>query len=389
MDFTQKINYAHFQLRNLVACTSRNNVFYAGDACVYQYHPLFGKKSIRMDLSDPLIQPAHSTAFSGVIVSTLAAEHNVLVAGGYFGEYAMSSLETVFEIPHTEGLVTDNSNAITNHVQITLNRHSGLPQAVFCSNDSGLRILDCTTNRFVSQQEFAYPVNCSAVSPDSRLRAIVGDSRSVLITNAETGEVLQELDGHEDYGFACAWSDNGWNVATGNQDRMVKIWDARMWKDHNGHAKPLKSIASSMAGVRSLRYSPVGSGKRVLIAAEQGDNFSIIDAETYCTKQEFDFFGEILGIALTPDGQDLFVGIHDQLRGGMMEFEKCGFGELYEQPRTYRHNDTYEQDPYDEEISAGHDWKRTIEEVVAHSKSKRTATHRRRRAANLGDMDPF
>lgn len=393
MDFKPRIGLAHFQLRNLLACTSRNSVFYAGDSKVYNANPLFNQRVVRMDLTDPVVQTPNSLPFTGIQISTLAADHNVLVAGGFSGEYAMVGVDTPFGSSHTEGLVTQDPNPITNHVQVHLSRQSGLPQVAFASNDGHLRVLDCTTSTFMSQHLYPYPVNCSAISPDHRLRVIVGDSCNVMICNAETGDVVQTLDGHEDYGFACAWADNGWHVATGNQDKLIKIWDARMWTDSYGVGKPLQTIAATVAGARSLKFSPLGSGKRVLVAAESADIVSIIDAESYATKQTLDFYGETCGVDFTPDGQRLFVGVHDPLRGGIMEFQKCGFGQYH--GRTSRTRWDENGNPWSRrelemhDMAEGLDWKPDTEAVAADPRSRRTASYERRRAALSYDMEPF
>ncbi|OBT54840.1 hypothetical protein VE04_06038 [Pseudogymnoascus sp. 24MN13] len=395
MNFKHKMDLPHFQLRNLVACTSRNNVFLTGSYRVIQTNPNYGQRCIAMNLSEPEVQRTHGPAWGGVQISTLAANHGVLIAGGFHGEYGMKASSRP-ESKHIEGLVVDHPNCITNHIQINLNRQSGLPQAVIVSNDNGIRTLDCTTNKFTRYHHYEHPINCSAQSPDHRLRVLVGDSCDVMICNAETGEILQKLEGHCDYGFACDWADNGWHVATGHQDKLVKIWDARMWKTSHGEANPLATISSTMAGVRSLKYSPLGSGKRVLLASEPADIISVIDAETYESKQTLDLFGEIAGTAFSPDGQSIFVGVHDNSRGGLMEFEKCGFGRSYEHESIFRKRDR-EVDMYDseevdedmEDMAAGLDWKRSMADVVANPKSKRTATHRRRRAARLGDLEAY
>lgn len=395
MNFKHKIDITHFQLRNLVACTSRNSVFLASTARVIQANPNYGQRCVAMNLSEPEIQPTHGTSWAGVRISTLAASHGVLIAGGFHGEYGMMALNQP-ESKHAEGLVADHPNCITNHIQVNLSRQSGLPEAVIVSNDNGIRTLDCTTNKFTRYHEYEHAINCSAQSPDHRLRVLVGDTCDVMICNAETGEILQKLEGHCDYGFACAWADNGWHVATGHQDKLVKIWDARMWKTRDGEANPLATIASTIGGVRSLKYSPLGSGKRVLLASEPADIVSVIDAETYESKQTLDMFGEIAGTDFSPDGQSIYVGVHDNLRGGLMEFEKCGFGRSYEHESIFRRRDR-EVDMYDSEeadesmadMSAGLDWKRSMADVIADPKSKRTATHRRRRAARMGDIEPY
>lgn len=395
MNFKHKIDLPHFQLRNLIACSSRNTVFLASSFRVIQANPNYGQRCVAMNLSEPEVQPTHGPSWGGVQISTLAANHGVLIAGGFHGEYGMKALGQTGS-KHVEGLVADHPNCITNHIQLNLSRQGGLPEAVIVSNDNGIRTLDCTTNKFIKYHKYEHAINCSAQSPDRRLRVLVGDTCDVMICNAETGEILQKLEGHCDYGFACDWADNGWHVATGYQDKLVKIWDARMWKTSDGRANPLATIASTMAGVRSLKYSPLGSGKRVLLASEPADIISVIDAETYESKQTLDLFGEIAGTDFSPDGQSIFVGVHDDLRGGLMEFEKCGFGRSYEHESIFRKRnhevEMYDREEVDEsmeDMAAGLDWKRSMADVVASPKSKRTATHRRRRAARLGDLEPY
>jgi WD40 repeat protein len=367
MDFDHNPRLSHFQLRNMLACTSRDQVFYSGRNTVTQASPLTKRKSIIMDLTDPVVQPVHAFP-SGIQVSTLAAKHDIIIAGGFCGEYAMKHLHSSNSSRHTEGLVTEDLNSITNHISINLSRTSGLPVATLASNDRGLRALDCTTNQFISDIQFPFAINCTATSPDGRLRALVGDTTDVLICSADGGEILHELQGHGDFGFACAWADDGWHVATGNQDMRINIWDARYWK------KPMETLAADTAGVRSLHYSPLGSGKRVLVAAEPSDLIHVIDAETYDNKQVLDFFGEISGVSFTPDGQNLFVANCDQMRGGLMQYSRTGFGEHYG------------LHPDDE----GYDWLATDAEIVQHPKAMRTMEHRRRKIAfQFNELEAF
>jgi len=154
----------------------------------------------------------------------------------------------------------------------------------------------------------------------------VGDDPNVLIVNADTGEILQELTGHGDYGFACDWSDDGWTVATGFQDKAIKIWDARKWCNSSGVSTALCTIRAEMAGVRGLRFSPRGSGKPILVAAEEADYINLIDAQTFSSKQTIDVFSEVGGIDFTNDGQDLNVLCCDPHRGGVLQLERCGRG---------------------------------------------------------------
>ncbi|KUI66011.1 hypothetical protein VM1G_01807 [Cytospora mali] len=379
LDLRKNISLSHFQLRNVLASTSRSQVFYPGQMTVQQFNPISGKGKVALKARDiPQLQ-----------VSTLAADHGTLVAGGFFGEYCFRRLDSDEEGgsgQFHEGTITTDSSGITNHVQVHLSRSSAGPKASFASNDRGFRVLDIETDKFISEVYFEQPVNCSAISPDCRLRVMVGDQKEVLITKAETDgqpEILQRLSGHGDFGFACDWADDGWTVATGFQDKLVKVWDARRWTNACGISTPVCTLRAEMAGVRALKFSPIGSGKRVLVAAEEADFVNIIDAQTFQAKQTFDFFGEIGGVSFANEGQDLHVLCCDRVRGGLFNLERCGVGaERNFDPDDARHR------PYDRWMkNTSYDWhefETTPRRIPRHSD-----TRRRRRALALNALDPF
>ncbi|EJT70015.1 WD-40 repeat family protein [Gaeumannomyces tritici R3-111a-1] len=340
MDIRKNGYLAHFQLRNLVACTAPNQIFYTGQAAVHSFDP-------RSKSNETALK---STENPDCPLSTMDAAHNVLVAGNFVGEYMVRRLghDTYDQPSQFEGTLTSSSSAITNHVQLYMPRRSSAPQACFASNDAGLRILDIATNTVLSETMFDFPINCTAVSPDGQLRVMVGDQKEVLVVPADGSRINvvgsafggadakaqaeRQLPGHRDHGFACAWADDGHTIATGFQDQVVKIWDARNW-----HA-PVATIRTHMAGARSLRFSPVGSGRRVLVAAEEADYINIIDACTFRSKQTIDFFGEIGGVAFEPtEGRDLYAFVTDPARGGIMQLERCsGIGALSNEMMQYR-----------------------------------------------------
>lgn len=258
-------------------------------------------------------------------ITTLAASGNVLVAGGFEGEYCVANLTSSESVKSITGSIRDPSveraSYITNHVHLFHSRSSYTPQGVLCSNDGGLRILDCETSTFRSHFSYSTAVNCSATSADGRLRVVVGDFNETLITDAETGKPLQTLNIHEGDAFACAWADDGIHVASAAQDSTIAVWDARYW------AQPVAMVASELSIPRVLAFSPIGSGPRVLVTAEADDYVNIINAQTFESKQVFDFFGPTAGISMTPDGQSLFVANADRRFSGIIELERTGWGE--------------------------------------------------------------
>lgn len=331
MKFSSYIS--HFQLRHNLFASSKNALFYTRrpsrgngygayvdlghniEAKVNCFNPETSADECVMDFSKRLDRDMPKIFRP----STLSAGNGILVVGSFEGAYAMKSLSTDFDAKPTMGIITDNGpddSTSTNHIQSFLERRSGLPQVAFSSNDKTIRVLDCTTNRFTTVHRFVYPVNSSATSPDGRLRLFVGDDCLPIIANAETGEEITKLRGHTNFGFACDWAPDGVTMATGHQDGFVRVWDARNLSQST-HSLPME-----MAGSRTLQFSPLGSGKRVLVIAEPGDFVHIVDAQTFQSKQVIDFFGEIAGISMPPDGSALYIANQDPTYGGLIELER-------------------------------------------------------------------
>lgn len=319
--------------------------------------------------SDVVVDLSKLLADDGSI-TTIASTDDVLVAGAFEGEYAITNLSSTYGSPCTFGRTSDFSvntmSRIVNHMHLFPARTTYTPQAVLCSNDHRLRVLDCTTDSFT--HSFLYPaaVNCAATSPDGRLRVVVGDFQETLITNAETGLPFETLNSHADDAFACAWADDGIHVATAAQDSTIAIWDARKW-----HV-PLTVMTSELSIPRSLRFSPTGSGPRVLIAAEADDYINIINAQTFESKQVIDFFGPIGGTAFTPDGQSLFIANGERRFGGIVELDRTGWAER-------RRRDSASSDEMDGGLT---DWAHD-NELDKHHKAVAGYTERERRNVEL------
>ncbi|KAJ5218086.1 uncharacterized protein N7498_000185 [Penicillium cinerascens] len=305
----------HFQLRNLMSVPAYNTVHFAGRSKVHSWTPEFDEFRCLIDLTRP---SPESGFLSAVKISSMKSAYGLTMAGGFCGEYALRSSSA--EGSGAKGLVTpDFNDGITNHVDIIPSRTGPSPICVFASNDRHLRVLDCETNVFLSDQELSRPINCTATSPDGRLRVVIGDSPEAWVIEADTGRPVHPLRGHRDFGFACAWSPDMRHIATSNQDKTLIIWDARTWK-------PLQTIDSDVAGYRSLRFSPVGGGPRTLLCCEPADRISIVDAQLFQSRQVHDFFGEIGGADYAPDGGSIWVANTDPHFGGFMQYERCQWG---------------------------------------------------------------
>lgn len=313
------VKLAHFQLRSVLACPSRAHAYFPGPRGIYHFNTALRKTQQFLNVRD--------IAANDDVVSTLDARHGVMVCGLFNGDYLIKSLDSTDPEYVTRCRVSKSSNGITNHVRIFQGRSSSRPLAAMAGNGKALRLFDVGSQALVRRTQFPFAINCTAVSPDKRRRAVVGDDFNLLITEEETGKVVQKLPGHRDYVFSCDWADDGWHVATGSQDMAVRIWDARRWTDNSGNSLPLCTFKTDMAGPRSLRFSPAGGGGApVLVAAEEADIIHVIETRKLKSRQKLDVFAEIAGIDFTDEGRGLNVLCCDPHRGGLLELERCGGG---------------------------------------------------------------
>ncbi|KAL8998193.1 MAG: hypothetical protein Q9169_002678 [Polycauliona sp. 2 TL-2023] len=330
MDLQHQISIPHFQLRHTISASTKNAIFFPtvtkDEYCqkttgsqITNFNPDVDNDSYTIDTANidrNLDNPEMNKIY------TLSAKNDILVAGGHGGEYAYKPLSSNPSDPFASGMITHSENSSsTNHVHTYLSRSSGLPQAVFSSNDSHIHTLDLTTNKFISRHNHEGLVNCSATSPDTRLRVLVRDDIHPLLVEADTGIKIAELDGHEDFGFACDWAADGRYFATGAQDGLVQIFDMRNWR------APIQTLLTEIGGVRALAFSPASStNKPVLLMAESADFVHVVDASDgmFSRKQTIDFFGEVSGVTFEEEGGRFWVGVADPEFGGVMEFERSG-----------------------------------------------------------------
>lgn len=309
-----RARFSHYQLRNLMAPTRGRDVCYGR-----------GSKVMKTSLSCPLAKhtvmdlerPSHSTCpFNVTCLATSDSSNTqvdeVLIAGGFNGEYALLDLNSEASCKPSEGVVSHAKDGIVNHIDAFRDRQSGSIHATFCSNDHKVCVLDIHSQTFTKTFEYDRAVNCSAMCPDGRLRALVHDGSDSWITSTETGEILVKLEAHTDFAFACAWSTCGRYVATGAEDRQVIVWDARNW------TRPMKKLDCVMSCARSLHFTNDGA----LVIAESEDVVSIVNTATFASRQDIRFFGTIAGLSLLGGGAEMVVANADETVGGLMSFER-------------------------------------------------------------------
>ena len=287
----------HFQLRHLLGCTSKNDIFYPVDSCIKRWSPIERRSTVFKDLSNMPSGGFNRSAFFRI--TSLSAKNDLVAAGGFFGELACFSVKPDCEDSAVTGFSTGEPQGIVNYVEIEKTR-SGSDVLSVSNNDEKVRIISIVPG-FHTDLQIALPwaPNCSRMSPDKRIICVVGDSIETRLYDAVRGDQLYKLKHHNDYSFACAWSPCGMYLATGNQDKTANIYDVR------NLGVPLHTIAAKMGAIRNLQFS---NDSKILCMAEQVDFLHLIDVGSDFQKcQVIDMFGDISGFCLTENDDSLFV----------------------------------------------------------------------------------
>ncbi|KAG1660732.1 hypothetical protein FOA52_003041 [Chlamydomonas sp. UWO 241] len=357
----------HFQLRNLVWATSRNDVFLVHENTVDHWSPVTRKVTPVLDVSGG---PASRRlgGVGAVQVSTICIRDDLLAVGGFHGELVVVRLSDLSAV-HS-GRVTRSENGITNGIELCDLPGGGGRGLLTANNDNILRLYDdfdrshqaqhtaeralpervysdivemcaavraavgrcspCSallfcnlpggiaTFQLTSSVTFPWAVNYAVVRPGSAVAAVVGDNETTVLTDLRTGGQVAALTCHRDYSFACAWHPGGNLLATGNQDTSAAVWDVRRGD------RPLARLVGHMGAIRSVRFSPDG---RFLAIAEPADFVHVYDVRSgFAVEQEIDLFGEIAGISFTPHSDAFFVGVADLTYSSLLEFERTRDG---------------------------------------------------------------
>ncbi|MFM6471889.1 MAG: trypsin-like peptidase domain-containing protein, partial [Dolichospermum sp.] len=104
-------------------------------------------------------------------------------------------------------------------------------------------------------------VNSVAWSPDGSTLASGSDDKTIKIWDGRTGNLLGTLSGHSDWVWSVAWSPDGRTLASGSDDKTIKIWDGRT-------GNLLRTLSGHSNLVRSVAWSPDGS----TLASGSSDN---------------------------------------------------------------------------------------------------------------------
>ena len=321
----------------MVCPVSKNEIFYSNgwdNISIQVLNPETGEIKNFCNSKD-FVNPH----FRHTRISAMAANSELVIAGGLAGEYIIKTLQevrsqtnlddsselSVNDSYHSsgtcfEGVMTSDSNGITNNISLVSSEHAMSPHALFSSNDQYIRTLDITRNQVLDCFDFGWRVNCSDYNRlNSNLRVFVGDSLDSIVMDAKSRDVVCKLRGHSDYGFACAWSPMRPLIATGNQDGTCRIYDLR------NTSETLHVLETQLNdAIRSIHFDSTG---KYLVFAEEIDHVTVFDVHSdFQVGQIINMWGEISGIGITDGadggGQTITIGNFDRTVGGIFQFER-------------------------------------------------------------------
>jgi WD40 repeat protein len=137
------------------------------------------------------------------------------------------------------------------------------------------------------------PVLACAFSPDGSTIASGGQDRTLRLWDPRTGEEFVVLEGHRDGVQACAFSPDGSWIVSGGDDGTVRVWEASTGEE-------LGRLEGHVGGVRACAFSPEGSQ---IVSAGSDGAVRLWEAGTGEEVWRLDGHGgDVLACAFLPDG---------------------------------------------------------------------------------------
>ncbi|KAJ5724568.1 hypothetical protein N7493_006296 [Penicillium malachiteum] len=141
-----------------------------------------------------------------------------------------------------------------------------------------------------------------AFSPDSQTVASGSDDKTIKLWDTKTGKELQTLEGHSDSVQSVAFSPDGQTVASGSSDMTIKLWDTKTGKE-------LQTLEGHSHWVGSVTFSPDG---QTVASGSDDKTIKLWDAKTGKELQTLEGHSDwVRSVAFSPDSQTVASGSND------------------------------------------------------------------------------
>lgn len=170
-----------------------------------------------------------------------------------------------------------------------------LPQSVSQSSDSAAEPY--------TLKGHSSDVNSVAFSPNGEFLASGSDDKTIKVWNFQTGEKIHTLQGHSGWIWAIAFAPDGKTLVSAGADKTIKLWNlatGEQIRNFQGHSQGVASVAFSPDGQtlvsggldKTIKLWNLGTGKE--ISTLQGHSQAVAN------------------VAFSPDGKTLASGSWDR-----------------------------------------------------------------------------
>ncbi|KAL1914353.1 uncharacterized protein VTP21DRAFT_8992 [Calcarisporiella thermophila] len=145
-------------------------------------------------------------------------------------------------------------------------------------------------------------------SPNDQFLATGAEDRQIRIWDIGSKRVRQILSGHEQDIYSLDWSRDGQRIVSGSGDRSARLWDAETGQCL--HVLTIDDAGPKDAGVTSVAISPDG---RLVAAGSLDKMVRVWDAQTgYLLDRLEGHKDSVYSVAFGPDGKSLVSGSLDK-----------------------------------------------------------------------------
>ncbi len=139
-------------------------------------------------------------------------------------------------------------------------------------------------------------------SPDGKTLATGSDDKTIKLWNLESGKEVYTLEGHDHSVYSVSFSPDGKTLATGSEDKTIKLWNLEKFEE-------IHTLKGHLESVKSVSFSP--DGKTLATGSEDSTVklWSLEKFEEICTLKGH--LESVESVSFSPDGKILATGSED------------------------------------------------------------------------------